>query len=183
MMPKKRNGSERHAQSGITMIELMIASFVLTFGMLSLIGLLMVAIGNNGRSKIDTTATMLNQSVIEQIGAVLENGGPGTITDCANTPWAIDTSTGGANLSGGYIDFTQASPPAGFFMNYVECSGTVKSLYDVRWNIQNMSSNKTFLITVGAKPKGSLPARFGFAIPVNMRVYVQNCSLLSISHC
>lgn len=182
-MPMKRNRKKSHAQSGITLIELMIASFVLTFGMLALIGLLMVAIGNNGRSKVDTTATMLNQSVIEQISAVLENGGPGSITDCAGNTWDIDTSIGGANLSGSTIDFTQASPPAGFYMNYVECSGTIKNIYDVRWNVQNVTSGGTYLVTVGAKPKGSAPARFSFALPVNMRVYVQSCPSTETTHC
>ena len=182
MISMRRNRKKRHAQSGITLIELMIASFVLTFGMLSLVGLLMVAIGNNGRSKVDTTATMLNQAVIEQMSAVLENGGPGTITDCANNNWVIDTSIGGANLNGSTIDFTQAAPPAGYSMNYVECNGNVQNTYDVRWNVQNVTAGGTYLVTVGAKPRGNAPARFSFALPVNMRVFVQVCPA-ETTHC
>jgi hypothetical protein len=186
-MPKfgKTFRTQRDRQSGITLIELMIATFVLIFGMLSLIGLLMVAIGNNGRSKIDTSATMLTQSVVEQISAVLEGGGPGSITDCAGNTWNIDSSSAappngqGARLASGAIDFTQAQAnvPAQYFMNYVECAtqpngNVVQTTYDVRWNVQQMSANQTFLVTVGAKPKGGLPTRFSFALPVSMRVFV-----------
>src|SRR5690242_10059200 len=85
----------RASESGVTVIELAIAGFVLVFGMLSLMGLLMLAIGNNGRSKIDSSATMLNQAVLEQVSAKLAGGGPGILTDNANcngtgTPWTID---------------------------------------------------------------------------------------------
>ncbi len=170
-------------ESGMTLIELSIAGFVLVFGMLSLMGLLMTAIGNNGRSKIDSTATMLTQAVVEQISADLAGGGPGTVTDNANcngtgTTFTINTSSGaapagnGSTLSGSTIDFTQASPPTGFHMDYIECVNNLKTTYDVRWNVLNMSSNKTYLVTVGAKPKSTLPAKFGFAIPVNMRIFV-----------
>ena len=170
-------------ESGMTLIELSIAGFVLVFGMLSIMGLLMMAIGNNGRSKVDSTATMLTQAVVEQVSADLAGGGPGTVTDNGNcngtgTTFAINTSasappTGkGASLSGGQINFKQANPPAGFHMDYVECVNNIKTTYDVRWNVQNMSSNKTFLITVGAKPKSTLPTKFGFSIPVNVRAYV-----------
>src|SRR5947208_14728845 len=100
------------SESGMTLIELMIASVVLIFGMLSIMGLLMLAIGNNGRSKIDSNATMLTQVVLEQVSAKLAGGGPGSITDnsaCGagpGTTWVLNESAipGGANLVGGKID-------------------------------------------------------------------------------
>lgn len=163
----------------MTLIELMIASVVLVFGMLSIMGLLMLAVGNNGRSKIDSTATMLTQGVLEQISAKLAGGGPGSITDNANcnntgTTWTIGDQPGGAALSAGKIDFTQAQAAAGatYFMNYVECSNNVSVTYDVRWNIQSIGANGTSLVTVGARPFASPPTRFAFALPVTMRAYV-----------
>lgn len=181
-MSAKVRAAIGNPQAGMTLIELMIAAAVLVFGMLSIMGLLMLAIGNNGRSKIDSTGTMLTQSVVEQISAVFEGGGPGSITDCAGNNWTIDSTAGaapagaGSALNGSKIDFTQAAPPANFFMNYVECSNQVngkviQTTYDVRWNVQTLGSS-SFLITVGARPKNGVPTRFAFAIPVNMRVVV-----------
>ena len=178
-MPANTNRGKR-SESGMTVVELLIAGFVLIFGMLAVMSLLMLAVGNNGRSKVDSAATMLTQAVVEQVSAQLAGGGPGSITDCngAGTVWTIDTTSGvpptgwGANLSGNKIDFTQGNPPAGAFMNYVECNGNVQNTYDVRWNIQTMSANGTYLVTVGARPKGGVSSRFAFSIPVNMRVYV-----------
>ena len=164
----------------MTLIELMIASVVLIFGMLSIMGLLMLAMGNNGRSKIDSSATMLSQVVLEQVGAKLAGGGPGSITDNANcnntgTTWTINELPGGATLVGGKIDFTQAQAGLianNYAMNYVQCNNNVKMDYDVRWNVQSVGANGTYLVTVGARPKNSLPVRFAFALPVTMRAYV-----------
>ncbi len=172
--------TKHDSEAGMTLIELMIASAVLVFGMLSIMGLLMLAIGNNGRSKIDSTATMLTQGVLEQISAKLAGGGPGSITDNANcngtgTNWTIDNTPGnGARLASGKIDFTQAQNniPANYYMNYVDCINNVQAIYDVRWNVQTVGANGTYLVTVGARPQGNLPVRFSFAIPVTMRAYV-----------
>ncbi|HEX7894153.1 MAG TPA: hypothetical protein VF447_08185, partial [Terriglobales bacterium] len=76
----KTRKTKLHPESGMTLIELAIAGVVLVFGMLSLMGVMITAVGNNGRSKIDSSATMLNQAVLEQISAKLAGGGPGSIT-------------------------------------------------------------------------------------------------------
>ncbi len=164
----------------MTLIELMIAAVVLIFGMLSIMGLLMLAIGNNGRSKIDSTATMLTQVVVEQVSAKLAGGGPGSITDNSNcdgtgTPHTINEQPGGATLTGGKVDFTQAQgglTANNYAMNYVDCNSNVQMEYDVRWNVQSVGANGTYLVTVGARPKSGLPTRFAFALPVNIRAYV-----------
>src|SRR5512141_1931361 len=127
-MPKILHHRKRALESGVTVIELSIAGFVLVFGMLSLIGLLMVAIGNNGRSKIDSSATMLSQAVLEQISAKLAGGGPGTLTDNANCNGTGTTHTinyqpgaGAALNAQGYVDFTAAQVP-NYSMDYVDCN-------------------------------------------------------------
>jgi len=178
-MRSKLKCKNRKSESGMSLIELMIASVVLIFGMLSIMGLLMLAIGNNGRSKIDSGATMLTQVVLEQVSAKLAGGGPGSITDnsaCGagpGTTWVLNDQAGGANLSGGKIDFTQAQGPllGSYAMNYVDCNNNITMTYDVRWNIQTLGV-KSFLVTVGARPKNGLPTRFAFALPVTMRAYV-----------
>lgn len=183
MRIRARRRTKLHPESGMTLIELAIAGVVLVFGMLSLMGVMITAVGNNGRSKIDSSATMLSQAVLEQISAKLAGGGPGSITDNANcngtgTTHQIADDIGGANLNGSNINFTQAqgaiaasSSGAPFYMSYVDCNNNVKMTYDVRWNIQTLDTN-TFVVTVGAKPLNTLPTRFSFSIPVNMRAYV-----------
>ncbi len=166
-----------HRESGMTLIELAIAAVVLIVGMLSIIALLFTAIGNNGRSKIDSSATMLTQAVLEQVSAKLAGGGPGTLTDNANcngtgTTFTILYQPGGAPLlANGTIDFT-AAQVANYSMDYVQCNNNVPRTYDVRWNVQIMT-DKTYLVTVGARPAGGNGAtQFSFALPVTMRSYV-----------
>lgn len=182
-MRNKQFQRKFHSESGMTVIELLIAGVVLVVGMLAIMALMGVATGNNGRSKVDSTSTMLSQAVVEQISAVLAGGGPGSITDNNNcdgtgTTFVIDSASGaapngvGARLAGANIDFTQAAPPAGSHMDYVDCAANIRTVYDVRWNVQTIGPTGTFLITVGAKPKGTGPVRFTFSLPVNMRVYV-----------
>jgi hypothetical protein len=164
-------------QAGFTLLETMIAGFVMTFGLLSITALFALAIGNNGRSRVDTTATMLSQSVIEEVTAVLARGGPSSMTDCAPTPttFFINTNVGGADLSGSGIDFSQSSPPSGYFMDFVVCNGggeqNTQATYDVRWNVAQLSTN-TYLVTVAARPKGMVAGRFTFSLPVTFRTYV-----------
>jgi len=176
-MSDSRHNRRRKRQAGFTLLELMFAGIVLIFGLLAIAALFATAVGNNGRSRVDSTATMLSQSVIEQITAVLARGGPAAVTDCGQPPttWTIDTSVGGANLSGSSIDFTQTSPPAGYQMNFVVCNGGAEvgtlSVYDVRWNIAQISTG-SYLVTVAARPQNMSIQRFTFALPVTLRTYV-----------
>ncbi len=168
-------------EAGFSLLELMIAGFVLTVGLLAVAVLFGTAVGNNGRSRVDSTATMLGESVIEQVTAVLARGGPSSTTDCGQPPttWTIDTSVGGAALSGSSIDFTQTNPPSGYQMNFVVCNGGgvagTQAVYDVRWNIQQISTNppsSSYLVTVAARPQGMTNNRFTFALPVTLRTFV-----------
>ena len=94
--------NKRRRQAGFTLLELMIAGAVLTVGMLSLVGLFVTAIGNNGRSRVDSSATMIAGSVIEQVTAALlrptDSNGVAKVVDCAGNTFLIDYGTGGANL-------------------------------------------------------------------------------------
>jgi hypothetical protein len=126
---------------------------------------------------------MLSQAVLEQLTAKLSGGCPGSLTDNSNcngsgTAHQIGYDPGGATVAGSGIDFTQSQGGIGtdsngnpYYMNYVDCNNNVQTSYDVRWNITDLG-NSTYLVTVGARPLKSLPNRFAFAIPVNMRTYV-----------
>jgi prepilin-type N-terminal cleavage/methylation domain-containing protein len=181
-----RQARTQKQQAGFTLLELMITCLILTVGLLAIAGLFATAVGNNGRSRVDSTATMLAASVIEQVTAVLARGGPASVTDCGQPPttWTIDTSVGGAALSnvapfGPSIDFTQTNPPSGYQMNYVVCNGGgfagTQAVYDVRWNIQQISTSppsSSYLVTIAAEPRGMTNNRFTFALPVTFRTFV-----------
>jgi len=174
-----RRPARRNSQAGMTMIELLIAGIVFVICMLGVVPLFMIALGNNGRSKVDTTSTELAQSVIEQITAMLARGGPGFIQDCGSPPtdWTIlndETPTGQVpmNADGKAIDFTAAAQ-AGYHMDFVVCGDTptTNAVYDIRWRIDSVQGT-TSLVTVSARPKVMGQKRFTFSLPVTLKTYV-----------
>ena len=190
VLPEKMN-ARRSPQRGMSLIELMIAMVVLAIGLGGITTLLVIAIGTNNRNSKDTTATMLAQLVIEEIGSQDPNSGILTIpiTDCAGnafnvavTSGAAPAGTGAALVTGatlanyGSIDQTQAvgAIPAGYQMNYVACSvaGGSQTTYDVRWNVMTITAANSRLITASARQLNSSSNLLGgpiFALPVNLR--------------
>lgn len=179
----------RHkAERGMSLIELMIAMLVLAIGLAGITILLTTAMASNNRNSRDTTATLLAQTVIEQISAqhvyADDATTPITITDCANNNWTVASAPGaagtgaGASLTAnGTIDFTQsyANIPANYAMQYVDCStaGGIPTTYEVRWNVMSVSTNTTSrLIIAAARPQASKVKQLGglfYALPVNLR--------------
>ena len=179
---KKRKNRLRQ-DAGITMIETLMAAAILVIGSVGMLSLIISAIATNNRNKMDSTQTMLAESILEQISSTFTpNNGPGTSTlvDCAGHSWSIDTTIAGSGssgsaLSGSSIDYSQTSPPAGWYMNYVmstPCSptGNVQGIYDVRWHLDKIGTTQTYLITVSAKLKNHGEGNEFFSLPVTLRV-------------
>ena len=158
---KRRN---RGKQDGFSLLELLFAMVVLLVGMLGGMVVILVAISSNYRTKNDTTATALAQSVMEKILSV-PTGTSASMLDClqsstAAAPYTISTANGGAALvtsAGslptyvGAIDFTQSQVP-NYSMYYQVCTAGGKyAVYDVRWNIQAGPTPNTRIVTVAAK--------------------------------
>lgn len=171
--------TSRTRQSGMSLIELMIALVVLVVGMLALMTMVTTAISSNNRAKVDTTGTMLAQTVLE--GIVAQPATQNTtfsLKDCnpaGATTFTLATAPGaqpngnGAPLvaATGNIDFTQAVV-ANYNMLYVACgSGGTQATYDVRWNVMTLT-NFTKLVTVSARQRniGNLPFFFP---PITLR--------------
>jgi Tfp pilus assembly protein PilV len=180
--PKHRNGTIRNPEAGFTLIEMAIAGFVLLVGLTAGMMLIVTAMANDNRSKMDSSATILSQMTIETIAAVPASASTNmTVVDCnpttSSASHTISTtgSTGGAGapLSGGAIDFTQ-SAVTNYSMTYYGCqasTGDRQMLYDVRWNIKTLSTNAK-LVTVAAKPiAGGTGANF-LAVPVSLTMIV-----------
>src|SRR5258706_15089115 len=66
-------------QSGMSLIELMFAGFILVVGFMGSLILIFIAIATNTRNKVDTTGTMIAQMVIEEVNVMSTNNGVTTI--------------------------------------------------------------------------------------------------------
>lgn len=180
-------------QSGMTMVELLIAMTVLAIGVAGILGLVLLAIATNARNKGDTTGTMLAQLVMEQIEVIpANNNGNLQILDCAGVVKTISLAPGGATLTAaGQIDWTQAptAVQAGYQMTYSACAPNNQWItYDIRWNIAALgpapngwlnTSNKPYVkaVTVSARPSqaqfaSAATALRYFAPPVTLRTVV-----------
>src|SRR5690349_9965517 len=102
----KKRKSHHRPDAGITMIETLIAAGILVIGSVGMLSLIVTAIATNNRNKMDSTQTMLAESILEQISSTFTpNNGPGTSTlvDCAGNSWTIDTTIAGSGSSGSAI--------------------------------------------------------------------------------
>src|SRR5258707_6041071 len=163
--PKIRSGRARYRASlgerGMSLIELLIAMTVLTVGMLGSMVMILVGMQSNTRNKTDSSATVLDQEILEKFATLKLYPAPGSVTiyDCppsaksandnnASLAQGAGPTGGGATLytaataplpaNVGDIDWTQPTPTLatstvqGYAMRYQECSGDV---YEVRWHI------------------------------------------------
>src|SRR5437867_10882087 len=169
----------RNPQAGVTMIETLLAALILVIGSLGMLSLIVDAIATNNRNRMDSTQTMLATSILEQIHSTFNGTGTSELKDCAGTTWTIDTTipnsgSSGAQLSGANIDYSQTSPPSGYYMDYVistpcTSTGAVQGTYDVRWHLDQVGTSKSYLVTVSAKLRGHGEGNKYFSLPVTLR--------------
>jgi hypothetical protein len=169
------------------MVEVMLASLLLVISSLGMIGLIVGSIATNNRNKIDSTQTMMAESVIEQIHSTIIGSATSSLTDCAGTVHTIETDPDLGNSpldgSGLRIDFTE-DPVDGFHMDYAlntpcTSSGAPQGVYDVRWNVEIIGESagtptNTYLLTIGAQMKDRGDGNLLFSAPVNLRVMSGN---------
>jgi Tfp pilus assembly protein PilV len=179
-MTHMRARIQRSREKGMTIVELMIAMVILITGMASLLGLIIVAIGNNNKAKVDTGATLVSQLVIETLAAQTNPTVTTTIKDCSNVDAVVSGAPGNGALldaTTGAIDFTgqtYAAAPTNYKMKYKSCgSGVAATTYDVRWNVATLTAFSR-QITVSARPVGMTNAGSGtktrlFIAPVTLR--------------
>lgn len=177
-------------ESGMSMIELMIAMTVLAVGIAGILGLVLLAMVSDSRNKHDTTATMVAQTVIEQVQSVpASSTAPLNITDCTGAVMVVGTGniavgTVGANMTAaGAIDWTQAqgAVTANYKGTFNACGPNGQIVpYAVRWNVQTLYSGPAGpfvkIVTVSSRPLaansvGNFSSR-DWALPVTMRTVV-----------
>ena len=166
----------------MTLVEIMVALSLLAVGLLAMAGIFAAAMQDNNKTNKDTGATMLAQTVMEQINARAANVAlPFLISDCAPPPagpnqYLINDAPGGATLdANGNVDWTQPAPTlanaatAGYDMLYVSCgTGGQQIQYEVRWNIQTISTNAR-LVTVSARQRANKTGGVRYAVPATLR--------------
>ena len=178
----------RSSESGISLIETLMASVILVIGLLSMGALIVGSIATNNRNRHDSTQTMLATSIVEQINSTIVGAGTSTLIDCAGTAHTINTLPGGANLSGTDIDFTENiaadTTKAAYHMDYVlrtpcTSTSTAERTYDVRWRLEIVGAaaatpTNTYLLTIGSRLKDHGEGNKFFSKPVTMRVMSGN---------
>jgi len=173
------NGKKTSGCSGFSLIELMIATVVLSIGLTGGAAVISAAIASNGRARFDTGATALAESAMERIVAIPSRA-TGTdantsLKDCAGTTFPINTALGGSALItqgpfAGAVDFSKPALP-NYSMQYAVCARGATIIYDVRWRVDPGPTPFTQLITVGVRnagPGGGSGNR-RFALPVRLR--------------
>ena len=184
----------KNQQSGMTLIELMIAMTVLAVGLVGVMAIVVAALYSNNHNRTDTSATWLAVMVIQQMGEIPAGTNTiFTITDCAGTVWNVNTDAGtvvgagvGAALRGtnnppawvtNDINFNAAStygaaPGNGYGMLYQACgtNGSPGIKYDVRWYIsKDIEQTKTVIVGAKILGTGSGEQNYYFSMPVQMK--------------
>ena len=180
-----KSRSRNQKAAGFSLVELTVAMFVLAVGVLG--GMMMIILGmsRNNTNRVDTTATNIAQTVLEEISAAPPNVNKSLIiTDCVQTDPAtstlqINTAPGGATVLNGNIDFSAESAATlqgnGYQMNYTVCgTNGVQTVYDVRWRVDLVGgANWSKLVTVSARqPFIASQHGISFLAPVTLRTIV-----------
>jgi type IV pilus assembly protein PilV len=167
MIRHRKNNSTSGKQSGLTLIELMIAMVVLAVGILGSMALIVRAIGGDAWSKQLSNSTVLAQAVTERIMAIpAATNTIVTMNDCTNNAaQQLSTAPGGpAVTSSGEVDFT-AAVVANYQMLYTDCNTNGRqAIYDVRWNIAAIPNSlgyaKMLTMSVQLKHNGNNAVAF-----------------------
>jgi prepilin-type N-terminal cleavage/methylation domain-containing protein len=191
---------KKSGESGMTLVELLVAMAVLAVGMLGSMLLMVAGMQTNTRNRTDTTGAVLDQVVIEEFATLKNYPKTGTvnINDCstgsgnlhlASVVQAAGPNGAGATLdAAGNVDWTQAAPTlatsttAGYAMRYRTCSGDI---YEVRWNVMEVNPNpnsRISLLTVSSRQIAAQAAQTAgaanqgvlYARPTTLRTLIEN---------
>jgi type II secretory pathway pseudopilin PulG len=164
-----------NSDSGFSLLELMLATLVLTVALLGGMVMIVMGMARNSTNRLDSTATNVAQTVLEEVAGAPPNANPIlTIVDCAGNNLQITTAPGGPapNPNTGDINFNQP-PVAGYQVNYTVCNNGRRTLYDVRWNVQQVPGGWSKMITVSARqPLANRNAAIFALPPVTLRTVV-----------
>lgn len=171
LIHRKRKTARK--ESGMTLIELMIALVVLLVGLVGSMALVALSIRSDSRNRQQSNSTSLSQMLTEKISSVKASTSPTlTVTDCAGNVFTLFTAQGGSALTGaGDVDFTQA-PIANYSMQYTDCGTNGRQVtYDIRWNVQQITAYVKFLTVSSKMLNAGTDLKF-FSLPVTVRTLI-----------
>ncbi len=141
------------SEAGFTLIETLIASLVLMFGLLSVASLLTYAVATNYENKMDAIGTSLAIRKMEHLRAQS----------------ASSLADGGCPLdSGGNIDYAQAAA-----VGYSETSTSFNNVtFNLRWNV-NTSNGLRKIVVAARRTSGTKRYMSNILRPINVRCLKQ----------
>jgi len=140
-------------EKGFSLVETLVASFILMFGLLGLASLLSYAVATNLENKSDAFSTTLAVRKMEEL-----RGQPSTAL-----------ADGGCNLdSSGNIDFNASA--AGGYSQTV--SGVAGQSFDLRWNVTTANGLRK-IVVAARRSNGTKRMLLNVLRPVNIRCFKQ----------
>ncbi len=140
-------------EQGFSLVETLIASFILMFGLLGLASLLSYAVATNLENKSDAFATTLAVRKMEEL-----KGQPSTAL-----------ADGGCTLaSSGDIDFS-ATAANGYSQTV---SGVANQSFDLRWNVTTANGLRK-IVVAARRSNGTKRMLLNVLRPVNIRSFKQ----------
>jgi type II secretory pathway pseudopilin PulG len=168
----------KRSSKGFSMIELLFAAGVLAVAVVGGMTMVLLGMARNGSNRMDTTATNVAQSVLEDIAGTNPSANPApvlTVTDCRANNLQVTTAVGGSALkANGSIDFSQPVV-AGYQVNYTACGNNGLAVtYDVRWRVDPVAGTTWGkLVTVAARqPLAVRQGTIFYSPPVTLRTIV-----------
>ncbi len=148
-----REGFQGGRQNGFTLLELLIASAVLTIGLLSTASLLLLALSSHFNSKLEAAALRMTQSALEELKSLpLDHAGLTDSTESLTPDQEIDFS---APPSPSHARTTLVT---------LQSFGSTRIEFETRWHVRTLDDRK--VITGATRETGGhSPFR-----PVNMRI-------------
>src|SRR5258708_12603754 len=146
--------------------------FVLTFGVLGSMVMVISGMERNKANRVYTTATNAARAVLEAIAGSQANTDPQlTITDCQGNNLTVYTAVGGAPVTAsGDIDFGQAAI-TNYQINYTLCGNNgLATVYDVRWRLDAIATNSYGKLVTVSPPQPFLyqPTPFPLLSPLTL---------------
>ena len=144
---------ERVGEQGFSLVETLIACFILMFGLLGMASLLSYAVATNLENKSDAFATTLAVRKMEEL-----KGQPSTAL-----------ADGGCTLaSSGDIDFS-GTAVSGYSQTV---SGVANQSFDLRWNVTTANGLRK-IVVAARRSNGTKRMLLNVLRPVNIRSFKQ----------